>query len=49
MGHRLSKIVTRTGDAGETGLGDGSRVPKDSPRIEAIGAVGPQAPLDDVL
>ena len=39
MGHRLSKIVTRTGDAGTTGLGDGSRVPKDSPRIEAIGAV----------
>ena len=39
MGHRLSKIVTRTGDGGETGLGDGSRVPKDSPRIEAIGAV----------
>jgi cob(I)alamin adenosyltransferase len=39
MGHRLSKIVTRTGDAGETGLGDGSRVAKDSPRIEAIGAV----------
>jgi cob(I)alamin adenosyltransferase len=39
MGHRLSKIVTRTGDAGTTGLGDGSRVPKDSQRIEAIGAV----------
>jgi cob(I)alamin adenosyltransferase len=39
MGHRLSKIVTRTGDAGTTGLGDGSRVDKDSPRIEAIGAV----------
>jgi len=39
MGHRLSKIVTRTGDAGTTGLGDGSRVPKDSARIEAIGAV----------
>jgi cob(I)alamin adenosyltransferase len=39
MGHRLSKIVTRTGDAGETGLGDGSRVGKDAPRIEAIGAV----------
>ena len=39
MGHRLSKIVTRTGDAGETGLGDGSRVPKDAPRIEAIGTV----------
>ncbi|HQR12535.1 MAG TPA: cob(I)yrinic acid a,c-diamide adenosyltransferase [Casimicrobiaceae bacterium] len=39
MGHRLSKIVTRTGDAGETGLGDGSRVAKDSPRIDAIGTV----------
>lgn len=39
MGHRLSKIVTRTGDSGETGLGDGSRAPKDGPRIEAIGAV----------
>jgi cob(I)alamin adenosyltransferase len=39
MGHRLSKIVTRTGDAGTTGLGDGSRVPKDSPRVHAIGDV----------
>ena len=39
MGHRLSKIVTRTGDAGTTGLGDGSRVAKDSPRIAAIGGV----------
>src|SRR5207253_5028464 len=39
MGHRLSKIVTRTGDAGTTGLGDGSRVGKDSARIDAIGAV----------
>jgi cob(I)alamin adenosyltransferase len=39
LGHRLSKIVTRTGDSGETGLGDGSRTPKDGPRIEAIGAV----------
>ncbi len=39
MGHRLSRIVTRTGDAGTTGLGDGSRVGKDSARIEAIGAV----------
>jgi cob(I)alamin adenosyltransferase len=39
MGHRLSKIVTRTGDAGMTGLGDGSRVAKDSARIDAIGAV----------
>jgi cob(I)alamin adenosyltransferase len=39
MGNRLSKIVTRTGDTGTTGLGDGSRVAKDSPRIEAIGTV----------
>ncbi len=39
MGHRLSKIYTRTGDTGTTGLGDGSRVPKDSARIEAIGTV----------
>src|SRR5438034_11351092 len=39
MGHRLSKIVTRTGDAGTTGLGDGSRVAKNSARIDAIGAV----------
>ncbi len=39
MGNRLSKIVTRTGDAGTTGLGDGSRVAKDSLRIETIGEV----------
>ncbi len=39
MGHRLSKIYTRTGDKGETGLGDGSRVYKDSIRIEAIGTL----------
>ncbi|MBS7456124.1 cob(I)yrinic acid a,c-diamide adenosyltransferase [Coralloluteibacterium stylophorae] len=39
MGHRLSRIVTRTGDDGSTGLGDGSRVPKDGARVEAIGAV----------
>ena len=39
MGHRLSKIYTRTGDAGETGLGDGSRVPKDGARIHALGEV----------
>jgi cob(I)alamin adenosyltransferase len=39
MGHRLSKIVTRTGDDGTTGLGDGSRAAKDSARIEAIGTV----------
>ena len=39
MGHRLSKIYTRTGDAGETGLGDGSRVPKDSLRVQALGEI----------
>ncbi len=39
MGYRLSRIYTRTGDSGDTGLGDGERVAKDDPRIEAIGAV----------
>ena len=39
MGNRLSKIVTRTGDAGTTGLGDGTRVAKDSSRIAAIGEI----------
>ena len=39
MGNRLSKIVTRTGDAGTTGLGDGSRVTKDCLRIECIGEI----------
>ena len=39
MGFRLSKIYTRTGDTGETGLGDGRRVAKDHPRVEAIGEV----------
>ena len=39
MGNRLSKIYTRTGDDGSTGLTDGSRVAKHSPRIEAIGCV----------
>jgi len=39
MAKRLTKIVTRTGDSGTTGLGDGSRVPKDDSRIEAIGTV----------
>ncbi|GAA5016461.1 cob(I)yrinic acid a,c-diamide adenosyltransferase [Acinetobacter puyangensis] len=39
MGHRLSKIYTRTGDAGTTGLGDGSRVGKEDLRIQALGDV----------
>ena len=39
MGHRLSKIYTRTGDGGTTGLGDGSRVDKDSARVQAMGEV----------
>ena len=39
MGNRLSRIYTRTGDDGSTGLGDGSRVGKDSPRVSAYGTV----------
>ena len=39
MGNRLSKIYTKTGDDGTTGLGDGSRVKKDSVRVEAYGTV----------
>jgi cob(I)alamin adenosyltransferase len=39
MGNRLSKISTRTGDDGTTGLGDGSRTGKDSLRIHALGDV----------
>jgi len=39
MATRLSVIATRTGDDGSTGLGDGSRVPKDAPRIAALGDV----------
>lgn len=39
MGNRLSKIYTRTGDKGTTGLGDGSRVDKDSLRVETFGTV----------
>jgi cob(I)alamin adenosyltransferase len=39
VGNRLSKIYTRTGDDGTTGLGDGSRVDKDSLRVEAFGTV----------
>lgn len=39
MGHRLSKIYTRTGDDGSTGLGDGTRTSKDGERVEAYGTV----------
>ena len=39
MGNRLSKIYTRTGDDGSTGLGDGTRVGKDSARVTAYGTV----------
>lgn len=39
MGHRLSAITTRTGDDGSTGLGDGTRVGKDTARIQAMGDV----------
>lgn len=39
MANRLTRIYTRTGDGGTTGLADGSRVSKDSPPVEAIGAV----------
>ncbi|PAU89589.1 ATP:cob(I)alamin adenosyltransferase [Pseudomonas sp. WN033] len=39
MGYRLSKVYTRTGDKGDTGLADGQRIGKDHPRIEAMGSV----------
>jgi cob(I)alamin adenosyltransferase len=39
MGNRLSKITTRTGDAGQTGLGDGTRVSKDHARIAVMGDI----------
>ncbi len=39
MGNRLSKIYTRTGDDGTTGLGDGTRIAKDAARVEAYGTV----------
>lgn len=39
MGHRLSRIYTRTGDDGTTGLGDGTRIAKDDLRVEAFGTV----------
>jgi cob(I)alamin adenosyltransferase len=39
VGYRLTRIYTRTGDNGETGLGDGTRVAKDSARVEALGVI----------
>ncbi|HUO45099.1 MAG TPA: cob(I)yrinic acid a,c-diamide adenosyltransferase [Burkholderiales bacterium] len=39
MANRLTRIVTRTGDDGTTGLADGTRLPKNAPRVAAIGAV----------
>lgn len=39
MGHRLSRIVTRTGDKGQTSLGTGARVDKDNPTIEVLGSI----------
>ncbi len=39
MGNRVSKVVTRTGDDGSTGLADGRRLPKHATRIEAVGEV----------
>lgn len=39
MGKRLSKIYTKTGDKGETGLGDGSRIAKTHARVDAMGSV----------
>jgi cob(I)alamin adenosyltransferase len=49
MGNRLSKIYTRTGDDGTTGLGDGTRVPKDGARVEAYGTVDELNSLVGVL
>ncbi|MBI3775926.1 MAG: cob(I)yrinic acid a,c-diamide adenosyltransferase, partial [Gammaproteobacteria bacterium] len=49
MGHRLSKIYTRTGDQGTTGLSDGSRVDKDHARVEAMGDVDELNSLIGVL
>ena len=39
MGKRLTKVVTRTGDSGTTGMADGSRCSKDDPRVHALGEV----------
>jgi cob(I)alamin adenosyltransferase len=39
MAHRLTTIATRTGDAGDTGLGNGARVPKESARVQTLGDI----------
>lgn len=39
MGHRISKVYTKTGDDGLSGLADGTRLPKSHPRFEAMGAL----------
>nr|VFK18422.1 MAG: cob(I)alamin adenosyltransferase [Candidatus Kentron sp. LPFa]VFK32711.1 MAG: cob(I)alamin adenosyltransferase [Candidatus Kentron sp. LPFa] len=49
MGNRLSKIYTRTGDKGTTGLADGSRVDKDNQRMQAIGELDELNSLIGVL
>ncbi|MEB3768120.1 cob(I)yrinic acid a,c-diamide adenosyltransferase [Acinetobacter sp. MD2] len=49
MGHRLSKIYTRTGDSGTTGLGDGTRISKDDLRIQALGDIDELNALIGVL
>lgn len=49
MGHRLSKIYTRTGDDGTTGLGDGTRTDKDNLRVEAFGDIDELNSLIGVL
>ena len=49
MGHRLSKIYTKTGDQGTTGLGDGERIGKTDPRVEAMGDIDELNSLVGVL
>ncbi|MEE9494387.1 MAG: cob(I)yrinic acid a,c-diamide adenosyltransferase [Gammaproteobacteria bacterium] len=49
MGNRLSKIYTRTGDEGMTGLGDGSRVAKNDARIRTLGAIDETNSLIGIL